>query len=414
VNPSVFVCQVFHPDDESTSQLFSELLAVQAGHGHRWEALVGFPATGGKWARCPRTEVWRGVCIRRGGIRVEFKRNLLLRVLSYVCFGVWLGWRLAFCTGRSARVLVVTNPPFAPVLVWMCSRIRGWSYDVFLLDVFPDGLIALGRMAPSNLAARLWRAANRRTFVGARRIFVLGRDMARRCELSYGVPVEKVAYFPHWSATPTVRVQRAEDTALWATLSIDAKFVVQYSGNMGLWHDIDVIIRAAHFLREDKTIHFLMIGRGRRRAAAEALSETLQLTNITWLPFQRRERLEDSLSCCHAAIISQRAGLEGVAVPCKLYGILASGRAVIAQVPADSETAMVVQEEKCGRWIAPGDAAGLARAIKELADDRAATEEMGRRAFAAYQSKYTLEVAAATFQRLLNGPIAESLTASSP
>jgi glycosyltransferase involved in cell wall biosynthesis len=151
-------------------------------------------------------------------------------------------------------------------------------------------------------------------------------------------------------------------------------------------------------LREDPAIHFLFIGAGIKRAGAEKLAGGLQLRNITWLPYQNRDDLRDSLACCHVALISQREGLEGVAVPCKLYGILASARPVVAQVPQASETALVVKEEECGVVVRPNDPQALADAIVTLVRDPKRSAAMGQRGFAAYRAKYTLEKAVETFE----------------
>ena len=111
--------------------------------------------------------------------------------------------------------------------------------------------------------------------------------------------------------------------------------------------------------------------------------------------------MDDSLACCHAAIVSQRAGLEGVAVPSKLYGILASGRAVLAQVPDTSETARVVRERACGLVIRPGDAAALVAAIRRMRDDPVTTGQMGRLAAEASATQYTLAAAADKFESVI-------------
>ena len=223
--------------------------------------------------------------------------------------------------------------------------------------------------------------------------------MAQLVQQRYQVPTEKVCYLPHWSVVPIDTPVRPEDTQLWSRLKLEGKFVVQYSGNMGLWHDIESIVRAAALLQDHPEIQFLLIGQGMRQKQAEELSRDLSLSNIIWLPYQDRETLADSLSCCHAAIISQRGGLEGVAVPCKLYGILASGRAIIAQVPSASEVALTVTEENCGRVIAPGNAEALAACIRDLESSRTDTQRMGTNAHEAYRVKYTLAAGAAAFER---------------
>jgi glycosyltransferase involved in cell wall biosynthesis len=184
---------------------------------------------------------------------------------------------------------------------------------------------------------------------------------------------------------------------LFNQLKLAGRFVVQYSGNMGLWHDIDAIVRSAALLKHRGDIVFLFVGGGMRKAAAQSLAQELQLPNVLWLPYQPIENLADSLGCCHVALISQREGLEGVAVPCKLYGILASGRPIIAQVPTNSEVARVIREEDCGAVIAPGDSEGLAREVERMADDPARRQAAGLASRRAYQMKYTVEKGAERF-----------------
>ena len=116
------------------------------------------------------------------------------------------------------------------------------------------------------------------------------------------------------------------------------------------------------------------------------------------------EQLRESLSTCHVALISLREGFEGVAVPSKLYGILASGRAIIAHVPRESEVAYVVEEERCGLVVDPGDADGVRTAILDLAADPERVQEMGERAFEAYCTKYRQEQAIRAFRDLWRLP----------
>lgn len=393
----IFVSQVFHPDRQATSVLLSQLAARLVERGFQPVVYAGYPPAA-SGARLPSNEQWQGVKIRRGGGRLDGKKNLAARALAYLAYSAWLKWTLLFRTPAKAHLIVLTNPPFAPVLVWLCSWWRGWTYDVFLHDVYPDGLVALGQMKPRGLLTRLWSAANRRALARARLVLVLGRDMAELCQDRYGVDAGKISVVPSWSPVDFPVHAAAEATRLWRRLGLERKFVVQYSGNMGLWHDLRTIVEAAAVLRDEPGVHFLMIGDGRRRAEAEQLSIQLGLKNLTWLPFQPAEELGDSLACCHAAIVSQRAGLEGVAVPSKLYGILASGRAVLAQVPANSEAARVVRERDCGIVISPGDAPALAAAIRQLQDDPASTERMGRLAAEAGATQFTLAAAADRFE----------------
>lgn len=392
----IVLCQVFHPDTQSTSQLLSDVLAKLAAGGKRVRVLAGYPGVY-DGADPAAVETWQGVEIRRGGIRTSVKRSMVKRTLTYLTYSTHVLWELAKQRGH-ARVLVVTNPPFLPVLAWLICRMCGYPFKVMLQDIYPDGLVAVGRLSAGGMLNRLWCALNRRAFRTASEIWVLGRDMEKLVKEKYQIPGGMVRYLPHWSVVETRTTKLPEHTKLWDKLELKGKFVVQYSGNMGLWHDVETIVRAAKLL-EAYAIQFLLIGQGMRRPAAERLSRDIGTKNIHWLPYMNRADLEDSLACCHVALISQRAGLEGVAVPCKLYGILASGRAVVAQVPTRSEVALVVAEENCGRVVSPGDAAALARCILELMAAREETERMGCRAHAAYLKKYTLKSGTQAFEQ---------------
>jgi len=136
-----------------------------------------------------------------------------------------------------------------------------------------------------------------------------------------------------------------------------------------------------------------MIGGGRRKAGGMKLAAERGVECMTWLDFQPRNSLSDSLACASVALISQRNGLEGMAVPCKLYGILASGRAVVAAVPQDCEVAHVIREHECGVVVPPDDPQALANAIRHLASTPADVRSMGSKAFAAYQERYSLAAA---------------------
>jgi glycosyltransferase involved in cell wall biosynthesis len=391
---------VFYPDAQSTSQLFSELLTrLSQGGEFDLTVLCGFPsALRAHDGPVPRRETWNGIRIIRCGMRVDVKRSFLSRLVSYASFLVHAGWKLLW-SPRGALIVGVTNPPFMGIILWLVSRLRPLRYHYYLLDLHPDGLFITGTMKRGSLLGRLWGWLNGKAYRRAEKLLVLGRDMMALAAQRYRVAPERLVFVPHWSVAAPERALSFEES-LAKELGLEGKFVVQYSGNMGLWHDMKTFVRAAAALRGEEGIRFLFIGGGRARAGAEALAGELHADNILWREFAPKAQLDRSLACCHVSLVSMLAGLEGIAVPCKLYGILASGRALVAQVPAGSEIAMVVREEECGIVVEPGGAEQVAAAIVRLKNDPALTAQMGARGFAAYHAKYTLDKAVETIRGL--------------
>jgi glycosyltransferase involved in cell wall biosynthesis len=76
-----------------------------------------------------------------------------------------------------------------------------------------------------------------------------------------------------------------------------------------------------------------------------------------------------------------------------IYGILrsiaAAGRPTIAITARDGEIARLVQEQKCGLVIEPGQADALAQAIARLSGDPQSLVAMGQRARAMLEAYFT-------------------------
>jgi len=374
--------------------LFTELLATLATDGLRFTVVTNRLSRQDCPAGRPRP-LPPGIAVGAVGLPLAVGASVGTRLLRNVCFVAAATVRL-LCV-RVDRFWASTNPPFAPVWVAAIAWLRRRPFDVIVHDVYPEGLVAVGYLPKRSVVAPLGPRLNRGAYRRASRVAVLGRDMADLMREVYGVPADRLVLFPNWSPFDQSRAPALAESRLARRLGLVATFVVQYSGNMGLWHDLDALVAAAQLVSDDPRIHFVMIGGGRRRQAAEELSRRLGLSNITWLDFQPREELSDSLACSSVAVISQREPLVGIAVPCKLYGILASGRAIIAAVPSGSEASRVVSEEECGLVVPPSDPAALAAAIRGLAASAGTVSAMGERAFSAYREKYSLEATRTRF-----------------
>lgn len=395
----IFCCQVYYPDEQSTSQLFTAVMERLVSKGHPVTVLCGFP-NDVMQKKIPKCQTHNGVVIERLGLRLSLKKSYVSRGLSYISYLIGVIPKLLFAP-RGAQFFAVTNPPFLAWILALISFMRGHSFTFMFLDLHPEGLIALGNFSESVWYVRLWKYLNGIAYRRAKKLLVLGRDMIPVLSDSYGLDPTSFSYVPHWSASENegpIPFASAKFSKIWGVSDF---FVVQYSGNMGLWHDIDTFVRAAKELEAYKKIKFIFVGGGIRKFKAMILAEKLGVKNIRWEEFVSIEDLTQSLASCHLALISLNKNLEGVAVPCKLYGILASGRGVIAQVPEASEVALTVNENNCGLVVAPQDVSGLAKVILELSENLPETERMGKASYDAYLNNYQINNAVDSFEEIL-------------
>ncbi len=117
-----------------------------------------------------------------------------------------------------------------------------------------------------------------------------------------------------------------------------------------MFQDLEIIVEAAERLKGTSML-FLFIGEGGKKEKLIELAASKNLANVKFLPYQKKEDLPYSLTCSDISLVTLEKGMEGLGVPSKLYGILASGRAVIAIVSEHCDVADILKEAQCGYVI---------------------------------------------------------------
>lgn len=363
----VFVNRYFHPDHSATSQMASDLAFHLAGRGWDVGVITSRQRYDDASARLAPRERVGGVDVHRvGGTRFG-RGSLVGRAFDYATF--YLSAFLAMRRERDAIIVAMTDPPLLSVVAALASRrVVNWTQDVF-----PEVATSLGLRAPGILRRlRDWSLRKARTNV------VLSEAMAKRLG---GVP-------------SVVRHNWADAALRPLPRATGGRFVVAYSGNLGRAHEFDTVIAA---IRELPEISFVFTGAG---AQLESVRQaTRGLPNVEFRPYAPREQLGESLSAADAHLVTLRPQLDGLIVPSKLYGIMAVARPAI--FVGAGELAELVRANGIGVAIAPGDASGLAQAIRALEADRQRAAEMGRRGRALYEQRFAPDVALADWERIL-------------
>ena len=207
----------------------------------------------------------------------------------------------------------------------------------------------------------------------------IGRCM-RECLLARGLSSERISVIPNWADTEAIRPIPAAQNGFRHQHGLDGKFVVMYSGNFGLAHNVDVMLEAAIALRDHPDVFFLFVGSGSRLPAMQVRSAREGLKNVLFLPFQDEELLSESLSAGDLHLVTLKAGVEGAVVPSKIYGIFAAGRPMLSVGAPESEGGRLLQEHACGSVLTEATGSTLAQSILVWQGDSARCEAAGRRA----------------------------------
>jgi len=219
--------------------------------------------------------------------------------------------------------------------------------------------------------------------------------------LAKGVKEDRIVIIPNWADGE--QIYPTEKSANWFVEKhqLKGKFVVQYSGHMGEGHDFSTILQAAKRLKEYDGIVFLFIGNGPKRGEIAEFKEKHKLGNVLLLPYQDRTDLRFSLGAANVALISLKTKLESLMFPCKVYGIMASGRPFIYIGSDQGEMSRIAQTAGCGFTVPPDDVELLADTILRLYQDQSLRQELGSKAREYFLEHFERKLATARYYDLL-------------
>jgi len=366
--------QFFYPDISATSQLMTDLAEDLTDFGAEVTA-VCCRTTYNKGGDLPAEEVYKGIRIVRARSTKFNRESFVKRAVSYLSFYVFSFFRM-IRLARPDVIIVLTTPPLIAAVACAIKTFTGCKVIYLVQDLYPDVAIRLGVLKEKSLLTRLLGRVSTGTLTRSDAIIALGDCMRKKIESKARVS-EKIHVIPNWAdGTQIVLTERATNPIL-KELSLQNKFVVYYSGNMGKAHEFDTILQVASDLSDCRDIAFVFVGEGPKRDIIARFIRDNPGSNVILLPYRSRDELSVSLGAADVSLVSLADSMEGLVVPSKVYGVMAAGRPVVFIGPGGSEAAKAIAEAECGYVLENGDASGLKNALLQLKDNVELARHMG-------------------------------------
>jgi len=325
----------------------------------------------------PKSECHNGVSIKRVWSFLFDKNKNSGRILnSTSCFLSMLP-RL-FSTGTNALLVFNTNPALLPLLGLIAHKLRKQRYVILIHDLWPELPAHTGIIKKGGAFYRTIDFLNKLSLKYAGGIVVLSERMKKRILDKVPEMNGSVHVIHNWADANRLFPVKKENNGLLEALRLHDKKVVMYSGNMGRYQPLEVMIGAAYELRERKDILFLFAGDGGKRQKIQEMAAALYLDNVMFIPFQPLDRLAESLSMADVALIGIYPKNEGVIMPSKLYGLLAVGKPVICVSDSSSEIVEILEKSGAGIHSEIGDPKELAIKILLILDNPEKAKKMGQ------------------------------------
>ena len=288
-------------------------------------------------------------------------------------------WLIVLFKYRKTHLLIVSNPPLAPLLPLLLPN----NFSLLIFDLFPDALTEYGFVKKESIIIKLWTRGNKRVYAKAKKIYTLTQGM-RQAMANY-INIEKIDIVPLWTNNSFLKPVPKNDNQFIKENSLEDKFVILYSGNFGYAHQVNLIIDLAAKINDPKIV-FVLVGGGHTEAKLKERVIKEEISNCIILPWQTVDMLPHSLSSADLSIVSLSENATTLAIPSKVFNYMSVGSPVLGIAGAGSDLEKLIQDYELGKSFTAAESDQIINFIKELAGNNLLAETYRANSFKATEN----------------------------
>lgn len=407
----------YYPDVASTGQILTEL-AEGLKDSFQITVICTVPSYTGKISQHYRKHKYfyeniNGINVLR--IRVpEFRKSFapsrIYNIVSYFFSAIAATFRVE----KQDYIFTISQPPVLGGLLGVIGKkIKHARFIYNIQDFNPEQTMAV-QYAKNRFVLNMLMRVDKYSCKQADKVIVVGRDMIDTLKKRFsGSEKEKkqlpvYSYINNWIDEKAIVPLNESDKQVIAfkkKYGIEDKFVIMYSGNIGLYYDLMNLIKVIAKFRDCEDVAFLFVGEGSVSEQLKAYVGKHKLANVYFAPYQEKDKLVYSLNAGDVHFVVNAKGIKGVSVPSKLYGVMAAGKPVLGILEEGSEARLIIEEAHCGISVSPGDYEAIEQLIRHFISTKNSKEqkEMGM-AGREYLTKYlTKEVSIEKYRKEIMG-----------
>ncbi|MDW8516032.1 glycosyltransferase family 4 protein [Priestia flexa] len=367
----VFVINYFYPDFASTGQLLTELclnlqndfkitvIAAQPGY-------AGEQTTKNKLFEEDYLENIKVIRISLPKVDKTSKGSRIKYIFSYFMLA-----NIALLKEKSVdAIYTISQPPVLGGLIGTIGKFFKRSKHIYNIQDFNPEQAAAVSYTNKQFIFNWAKKVDKLNCRYSDCVIVVGNDMSETLKKRFNnqnVPSHVV--INNWTNEDEIVPLSKQDENIQMFLKendLKDKFIIMYSGNIGLYYDLENIIKVTKHFKEYKDIAFVFIGEGAVKKDMQAFVNSNDIQNVHFLPYQPKEFIKYSLNVADVHLVVNQKGIKGVSVPSKIYGVMAAGKPVLGVLEQESEAQMLIEKSGCGVVVEPQDYTGIINSIEEL------------------------------------------------
>lgn len=231
-------------------------------------------------------------------------------------------------------------------------------------DIWPMTLIELGGYSPRHPFVRLLQKIEDMAYRDSDRV-ISNLNNAVEHMVQRGMDKDKFAWIPNGFSLNEVQNNHELPDKISSRLPTD-KFIIGYTGTIGVANALDSLMDAAELLKEHREIVFVLVGNGKDKVGFEELVALRKLDNVLFFDAIPKNCIQSILTKFDVLFVAAKKSIlykYGVS-PNKLYEYLYAGKPIIYAI--DSSKYLPVDGANAGISIPAENPQAIADAILKL------------------------------------------------
>lgn len=351
----------YYPDVASTGQILKELCE---GMNDKFDITVICVVTSYSGKIDEKYKVDKYYYENINGIKVirvrvpEFskdnKKSRIKNLLTYFFRSIWATLSIP----KQDYIFTISQPPILGGVLGVIGKwFKGGKLIYNIQDFNPEQTMAVG-YSKNKLILNMAMWVDKFSCKRADKVIVVGRDMQETLRNRFrNRNVPNNIFINNWIDEKEIYPLPEDNERVMEfkkKYGLENKTVVMYSGNIGLYYDLENLIEVIGRFKERDDVVFAFIGDGTKKQELLDYVEEHNLINVKFIPYQDKADLIYSLNAGDVHLVVNAKGIKGVSVPSKLYGVMAAGKTVFGVLDKGSEARLIIEDCKCGICTEPG------------------------------------------------------------
>lgn len=298
------------------------------------------------------------------------KKSRIKNIMSYFFGAIWA----TFKVGKQDYIFSISQPPILGGLLGFFGKLIKHAKFIYNIQDFnPEQTMAI-KYSKNKLVINLMMFLDKFSCRRSDLIITVGRDLIETVNKRFkNKKVPKTVLINNWIDEKEIyplENDNEEVKKFNKKYNLENKFIIMYSGNIGLYYDLENILKVLEKIKpgtktnDGKEVIFAFVGEGTVLDKLKKYKEEHNMENVVFIPYQDKKDLIYSLNAADVHFCVNAKGIKGVSCPSKYYGIAATGKPILGVLEEDTEIRLLIEETKGGLVSTPGDYTSIEKNIK--------------------------------------------------